>query len=134
MQHFNCILFLTLFILTFFSLFAETRTKVQTEWLKSVEATNCRFSDPVAKTFSWSYDVCVQWSNDCSGSNDESCTETCLASEKVYEREDYTAYSVTFNHNGAEKTGCACSSDLAGKKRSAGVFRYFTFLRWEDGT
>jgi hypothetical protein len=133
MHVFNCILFLTLFILTFFSLFAETRTKVQTEWLKSVEATNCRFSDPVTKAFSWSYEICTEMSNTCS-SSDESCSETCISYATVHEREDYTAYSVTFNHNGAEKTGCACSSDLAGKKRSAGVFRYFTFLRWEDGT
>jgi len=130
---FNCTLFITLFFLAFGSHFFETHTKYQTEWLKSVKATNCRFSEPVTKTFSWSYEVCTAYTSDCSG-GDDSCTETCIASETVHEREDYTAYSVTFNHNGAEKTGCACSSDLAGERKTAGAFRYFTFQRWEDGT
>ena len=55
---FNCLLFIGMFIFCFISAFPETQTKYQREWLKSVEATNCRFSDPVPKTFTWSSEVC----------------------------------------------------------------------------
>ena len=122
-----------MFVMCLLNDIPETQAKYQFEWLDSVEATNCRFHDPVGKIFSWDHEHCIEWTQ-CDGASGDDCEEECTESEHVYEREDYTVYSVVFVHEGVEQIGCACTSDLANKEKSGGHYNSQFFERFDDGT